>query len=392
MYQIVIVCSSDFSEAGPEGAVLEREVVALARRHGIRIIGPNTMGVFGAKTNFHGIIVTIGPLYGSTSMFSQSGNFGVQMMMRGIEEGLGFNKFVSSGNEGDLNCIDYLRYFGDDKSSRTIVGYLEGVDAGSEFLAVAKKISREKPVIILKSGRTESGIRAATSHTGAIAGSLDSYEAAFRQSGIIQVSTIQEIVDCAKVFSEFPLPKGKRVAILTRGGGWGVMTADFCHESGLEVPLLPDKIIKKINKILPRYWSRGNPVDMVGITEFEPFLECLEIMACWDGADAIIALAGMTGSWWKFDEKEELLERARIDRDILAKVEAAAEEQEGRTSALARQLITETGKPILFVDVAFREAQLRSIQELRAISYSEPERAVGALKRMVDYKSYLDSL
>ncbi|MFC1823446.1 acetate--CoA ligase family protein [Thermodesulfobacteriota bacterium] len=388
----VIVVSSGFSEAGAEGASMERELVSRAERYGMRIVGPNTMGIFSARSRFHAMMPSIEPLHGGASMFAQSGNVGTQMAMRGIEEGLGFEKFVSSGNEGDLTCVDYIRYFGRDKATHVIMGYLEGVDSGSEFISAAAEISREKPIIILKGGRTGSGMKAAASHTGALAGSLDIYEAVFRKTGIVHVATTNGVIDCAKAFSEFPLPRGKRVAILTRGGGWGVITSDCCEEIGLEVPPLSDDIMKKMNKILPSYWSRGNPIDLAGITGFDPFLECLEIVAHWDGADAVIGLGGRTGTFFRLNEKEDFLERIQIDRVGFEKMEGEARAQEKRMSSLARHLIKETGKPIMFVDLASKEDQLKSIEELRAISYANPERAVRALKWMYDYKMHLESL
>ncbi|MFC1822340.1 acetate--CoA ligase family protein [Thermodesulfobacteriota bacterium] len=388
----VIIVSSGFSETGPEGDNLEKEVVARAERYGIRIVGPNTMGLFSAQSNFNGIMSTIEPLHGAVSMFSQSGNFGNQMLVWGMEEGLGFDKYVSSGNEGNLTCIDFLRYFGRDNATHIVVGYLEGVNLGSEFLSVVKEISREKPIIIYKGGRTERGSQAAASHTGAMTGAWKIYESAFRQTGVIQASTAKEVVDCAKAFSAFPLPKGNRIAILTRGGGWGVITTDVCQENGLEVPPLSDGIRKKISKILPEYWSEDNPVDLVGVTNLEPFLECLEILAYWDGADAVIALGGRVGPIYIFNDNEAFLERVQLTSDSFSKMAAESSSEDVKMASMAGELMKATGKPITFVDITPREAQLKSIRELRTISFPTPEKVVKVLKRMYDYRQYLESL
>ncbi|MBW1710788.1 MAG: CoA-binding protein [Deltaproteobacteria bacterium] len=165
----VIVVSSDFSETGPEGARLEREVVAAARAHGIRIVGPNTMGVFSAGTDLHALMVPVMPSHGAVSMFSQSGNLSAHMLLWGLEEGVGFEKFVGSGNERDLTCVDYLRYFDQDKATQVIMAYLEGLEPDTDMYLVDKEVSRKKPVIFFRGGRTSAGGKAAASHSGAMA-------------------------------------------------------------------------------------------------------------------------------------------------------------------------------------------------------------------------------
>ena len=216
----LIVITSDFSETGPEGAKLERRVVDQARHFGMRLVGPNTMGLFSAQSSLHALMPPVEPLKGPVSMFSQSGNVGTQFLAWGVDSGIGFEKFVSSGNEGDLTCVDYLKYFSADEATRIIIAYLEGVDPDSDFLPVARQVSRRKPVVIFKGGRTRAGSRAAAAHSGALAGSYKIYQAVFRQAGLIEAATTQEIMDCTKALATYPIPRGKRVAILTRGGGW----------------------------------------------------------------------------------------------------------------------------------------------------------------------------
>jgi acetyltransferase len=166
----VVVISSDFSETGALGAKLEKEVVDRAGKYGIRLVGPNSMGIFSAESNLHAQMPPIMPLIGGVSMFSQSGNLGFQMLGWGAEEGVGFEKFVSSGNEDDLTCVDYLRYFAGDDATRVVLGYVEGVDSGSDLIQTAREISKNKPIIVLKGGRTTAGGQAVTSHTIALAG------------------------------------------------------------------------------------------------------------------------------------------------------------------------------------------------------------------------------
>ena len=386
----VVLVSSDFSEAGQEGAALEREVVARARKYNIRVVGPNTMGIFSAETSLHILMPTVEPPHGVVSMFSQSGNFGTQLLQWGEEEEVGFEKFASSGNEGDLNCVDYLRYFGQDKATGVILGYIEGVDSGSEFLSVAKGVSREKPIVIFKGGRSKQGAKAAASHTGAMAGSFEVYESAFRQAGIIRVSKIYEIIDCAKAFSSFPLPKGNRVGILTRGGGWGVITTDTCAANNMKVAPLPDEVIKKISNILPKYWSHGNPIDMVAVAAMEPFMECLEILASWEGVDSVIALAGRTGSFFKVSKEKDFHGNMKPVREILLKMESDVHKSHGNMISFAKELMLKTEKPIMFVDLSLNDEEVKNLRGYRPFAYPTPERAVKALRRMWDYKQFLN--
>ena len=224
----MVVITADFSETGPAGAALEADVIKMAQKYGMRIVGPNSMGIFSSQKELHALMPPTMPLKGPVAMVSQSGNVGVQMLAWGMDEGVGFEKFVSSGNEGDLNSADYLAYFAHDDTTRVILAYMEGVGPGLDLYPVARQAALQKPVLLFKGGRTRTGGKAAASHSGAIAGSNRVFKAAMRQAGVIEIQTSQAMMDCAKAFSNLPLPKGNRVGILTRGGGWGVITSDAC--------------------------------------------------------------------------------------------------------------------------------------------------------------------
>ena len=387
----VIVVTSNFSETGPEGAKMENEIVKKARGYGIRIVGPNTMGIFSAKSHLQALMPPVIPLHGPVSMFSQSGNLGTQMLAWGESEGVGFEKFVSSGNEGDLTCVDYLRYFGKDATTRVILAYLEGVDPESELLSVAREISHKKPIIVLKGGRTDIGGKAAASHSGAMAGSTHIYKAVFRQTGMVEVSSSQGLIDCAKAFSYLPIPRGNRVAILTRGGGWGVITADACEENGLVVPPLPDDMIGKLNKILPEYWSHGNPVDMVAVIRQQPFLECLEILANWEGIDAIITSGGTGGMTFKSPK------RSRLPKEIKAALVNSSNPSKknarnlNKTITHIKKLVERTGKPIIDENLFPSELNMDLFEPVQAVSFPTPERAVRVLHLMAEYRRFLNS-
>jgi acyl-CoA synthetase (NDP forming) len=391
--RFVVVVSSDFSETGPEGARLEQQVIESARRHGIRLVGPNSMGIFSARSSLHAQMPPIMPLTGGVSMFSQSGNLGFQMLGWGVEEGVGFSKFVSSGNEGDLSSVDYLRYFAADRDTRVILGYLEGVDSGADLIQAAKMVSKDKPIIVLKGGRTAAGGQAAASHTGAMAGASKIWKAALRQAGMIEVSTSQGLLDCAKAFANYPLPQGNRVGIITRGGGWGVITVDGCAENRLEVPPLPQKLIRKLDKILPKYWSRGNPVDLVATIAKDPYLECLEILAAWDGIDAILALGAKRGVDSYPYSKEVKKPKPLLDAIMLATevIQQYAQKPDKVLMNLG-QLVKRHRKPIIAVSLASELSHRSFLEAFQVVSYPTPERAVRVLGHMVDYSRYLNSL
>ena len=387
----LVVITSDFSETGPEGAALERRVVDQARHLGIRLVGPNTMGLFSAQSSLHALMPPVEPLKGPVSMFSQSGNVGTQFLAWGVDSGIGFEKFISSGNEGDLTCVDYLKYFSTDEATRIIIAYLEGVDPDSDFLPVARQVSRRKPVVIFKGGRTRAGSRAAASHSGALAGSYKIYQAVFRQAGLIEAATTQEIMDCTKALATYPIPRGKRVAILTRGGGWGVITSDACEENGLIVPPLPEDIIKKLDAILPRYWSRNNPVDMAAVITPEPFMASLETLAHWDGIDAVIALGGRSHIPGRASENPEVRERLKAQEGLFKQMGAYYQGGQKKILEFIRQLIQETGKPIISVTMGPQDYHKESMEVYMLASYPNPERAVRVLRMMVDYGKFLAS-
>ena len=388
----LIVVTSDFSETGPEGAKLEREVVAKANEYGIRIVGPNTMGIFSAKPSLHALMPPVMPLHGPVSMFSQSGNVGVQMLAWGFDEGVGFEKFVSSGNEGDLNCIDYVEYFGQDIDTKVILAYLEGIDPDIRFKASIKEVSKKKPIVVFKGGRTKVGGRAAASHSGSMAGESRIFKGALRQAGMLEVLTSQALMDCAKTFSNYPLPKNNRIGILTRGGGWGVITADTCDENGLLVPPLPDGLIKKFDKILPKYWSRGNPVDMVATIARDPFLECLEILANWDDIDAVIAL-GAAERGFKFPHSPEVKEPKELVDTIQSITQFIDSRKDARSKTLEgiRSLVDSSGKPIVMVSIGTDASHKSYLEEYGIVSFPTPERAVRVLTQMCNYQKFLNS-
>ncbi len=388
----VVVVTADFSETGEDGARLEKEIADKARSYGINLVGPNTMGIFSAETNLHALMPMIMPLHGGVSMFSQSGNVGVQMLDYGQQENVGFDKFVSSGNEAVLTIEDYLNYFAADEKTKVILGYVEGVDEDSQFVPVAKEVTKKKPVLIMKGGRTDVGGNAAASHSGAMAGSTAIFRAAFQQTGVIEASNSQELIDCAKAFSSYPLPKGDRIGIITRGGGWGVLAADACEENGLSVPPLPEELIKEMDKLLPKYWNRKNPIDLVATIAFDPFPECMRMMVEWDGVDAVLALgAGFRSFSYQYSKEikgpKELLNNIERLKGYMADKEGRPDE----TLVQVVDMVKKSGKPIISVSIGSDYAHKEYSERYGIVSYPTPERAVRVLKHMTAYRHYLDS-
>lgn len=386
-----VIISANFSETGEQGVQMEKEIIEKARKYGIRLVGPNTMGIYSAQKNLHVLMPSILPLHGNVSMFSQSGNVGVQMLAYGMGQNVGFEKFVSSGNEADITAIDYLKYFYNDKNTHIILGYVEGFEKNTEFIPVARKISKKKPIIMLKGGRTDAGNKAAASHTGSLAGKSVMTRTAFKQAGVIETISTQEMIDCAKAFSNYPLPKGKRVGIITRGGGWGVLTADVCIENGLEVPQLQEDLIAEINNYLPEYWSKGNPVDLVAAIGEDPMPPCLTLMAEHDSFDAVICLgSGAVPSVFHHKEglegPKELLETI----DQILKNNEKRNKEPDKVFKLIGELVRKTGKPIFSVAIGSDESHRENIDKYGIVSFPTPGRAVRVLSNMYKYRRYLN--
>ncbi len=297
--KVVIVVASGFGEADEDGAALERRLAEIPGKYGTRILGPNTIGVFMPESKIDTIFVEHGDRAlasgGGVALLSQSGSVGSEALGYASNSGFGMRAFVGLGNKIDLNELDFLKYFGSDKKTKSIAVYVESIETGKAFLEKAKEISREKPVIVLKAGRTAAGQSAVGSHTGKLAGSSLVIEGAFRQYGIIRVLDDEELSDAAKVLSMSALPKGNRVAVLTAAGGYGVMCSDYIEESSrgakLEMAVLSDKTSTELNKINIGYASSKNPVDITAGADNDNYIESLKLLIEDEGVDIVICVA-----------------------------------------------------------------------------------------------------
>ncbi len=386
--KMAIVITSDFSETGEEGARLERELTATARSGGMRLVGPNTMGIFSAGARLIALMPPVRPRRGHVSFVSQSGNIGAQMLGWGEKFGVGFSKYVSSGNEGDLRSEDYVSFFGEDPETKVILSYIEGLDDGREFFNIARGITPSKPMIAFKGGKTEAGARAAKSHSGAMAGARELYEGMFRQAGIMWASTTDEMLEWAAAFSSLPLPRGNRVAILTRGGGWGVITADACNDLGLDVPPLDEDIIRALNGILPSYWSRGNPVDMVATIGMDAYIKCLRILISWDRVDAVISLSGDAGPLTTIIADVKTKAEGIVPSENLEKMSQQLSAGRVQFYEQVCELIGTYQKPIFAVGVNIVRGKQEVLPGFSLPQFRTPERAVRAAGKLYEYARY----
>jgi acyl-CoA synthetase (NDP forming) len=389
----MLLITSGFGEIGDDGLRLEKEVVAAAGKAGILILGPNTMGICNPHIDFYCTASHAYPVPGSTALVCQSGNMGTQLLAFAEQQDIGIRAFSGSGNEAMVTIEDYMEAFEIDDLTRTVVLYIESVKQGKRFFESAKRVSRKKPVVVLKGGRTEKGGKAAASHTGAMASDTRVFDAACRQSGIIQVDQPMELLDLSAVFSSLPMPKGDRVAIMTLGGGWGVITTDLCEEHGLTVPTLSEDIIERLNMILPPFWSHGNPVDIVG--EGDPSIPktCLEELLKWDGCDAVIHL-GIHGKRVLVNNMIDSVSRTdpNMNKETAQLFKEAIVNFEAEYTKYVIELTARYEKPVLGVslltDEISRTLYRADGQEYKSVFFPSPERAVKALWGMCSYQEW----
>lgn len=385
-----VLISSGFGETGPAGKALETELVQTARKAGVLLLGPNTMGICNPHIRLYCTGSAVQPEPGSTAMVAQSGNMGVQLLAFAEDQGIGIRAFAGSGNEAMITIEDYLEGFAVDRLTETVLLYLESVKDGRRFFENARRVGQRKPVVLLKGGQSEAGRRAAASHTGAMAGDRRVFDAVCRQAGIVKVEQPMDLLDLAAAFASLPLPRGHRVAIMTLGGGWGVIGADLCAQNGLALPELSPNILARCDALLPPYWSRANPIDLVGENDPNLPLTILESLMAWEGCDAVVNL-GILGRRVFLGRMGEAVKNFDPHGDN-GEIQAAIgliEAFEARFITRCVELMARHQKPILGVSL-LTDATARTVypvdgQKLRAVFYPTPERAIRALARMVEY-------
>ncbi len=356
----IIVITAGFKETGPEGAALEAEITALCRRAGVRLMGPNCLGLINTQAKLNASFAKQTPSVGSISVLSQSGALCTAILDWAAGRHLGLAKLISIGNKADLDETDFLEALAEDEATRVIVGYLENITAGDTFIKRAEAVAARKPVVILKVGTTAAGSKAASSHTGSLAGADIAYGAAFKRAGVIRAEGFEDMFDAATALAMQPLPRGNRVAIITNAGGPGIMAADAVESSGLVVASLGEELRSELARQLPAAASVGNPIDVLGDAGPDRYAMAVAAAQSAPAIDAIIVI---------------LTPQAMTDPAAIAR--AIAQHAHG-------------AKPLLAVFMGGQEV-MPGRDELVAAGlpdYSAPERAVRALKAMVEYAAW----
>lgn len=308
----VCVISAGFSEAGDSGQQRQQELLETARGHGLRIVGPNCMGVLNGadNTRMNGTFSRIFPEPGRLAFSSQSGALGLAVLEHASDLGLGISTFVSVGNKADISGNDLLLYWEDDPDTDVVLLYLESFGNPRKFSRIARRISRKKPIVAVKSGRTGAGVRAATSHTAAIAAGDIAVEALFKQTGVIRTETLEELFDVATLLSSQPLPRGRKVAIVSNAGGPGILAADALESHGAQVPPLSDETTQRLREFLPPEAGVSNPVDMIASASAENYERCLEVLGSAPEVDAVFVIFIPAGTT-EIDEVARAVARAK---------------------------------------------------------------------------------
>jgi acetyl coenzyme A synthetase (ADP forming)-like protein len=288
----VVVITAGFAEVGEEGRKREAALLEKIRRAGIRMVGPNCMGVINTDPNvrMHGTFSAIFPPAGNVAMSSQSGALGLSVLDYAKALNIGFSTFVSVGNKADVSGNDLIQYWAEDPNTDVILLYLESFGNPRKFGEIARRVGRTKPIVAVKAGRSQAGAKAASSHTGALATSDAIVDDLFRQSGIIRTGTLEEMFDVAALLANQPLPKGRRVAILTNAGGPGILAADACEANGLELGQLDNYTVTSLRAFLPAAASVANPIDMIASASPEHYRRSLELLLADPGIDAVVVI------------------------------------------------------------------------------------------------------
>jgi acetyltransferase len=285
------IISAGFSEGDAAGKEREKVVLEIARRYGIRIVGPNSLGVISPHHQLNASFARTSPMKGSIAFFSQSGAFCTAAIEYSIGEMLGFSAFVSSGNKADIDDADLVSYFANDPKTQCIAAYMESTRKGPELFKALEKASRKKPIVILKAGRSKRGAKAASSHTGALAGLDSSFDAVFKQTGVYRANTMFELFDAAQALANQPPLVGDGIAIVTNAGGMGVIATDYAEGMGLELAELSKESMDEIAKSCPPTWSWGNPVDIIGDADTARYANVLKAVGQAPEVKGILVIA-----------------------------------------------------------------------------------------------------
>jgi len=355
----VIIITAGFKEIGEEGRKLEQQVIQIAKQAGIRVIGPNCLGVIVPANKLNASFGGDLPSAGTTGYLSQSGALLAAILDMSNAKGIGFSKLISIGNKSDIDELDIIKSLGDDPDTQVIAGYLESIEDGNAFVREAEKISNSKPIILIKSGGTSAGAKAASSHTGSLAGTESAYEAVFERSGIIRCNSIKEQFDYAQAFANQPLPAGPNVAVITNAGGPGIMAADAIERRGLTFAKLADETVSKLAGYLPPAANLYNPIDILGDALADRYEFALDAILDDPNVDVVLML---------------LTPQAMTEAATTAKAIVKVSQQKRQKPVLA-----------CFLGAGKVEEGTKVLQIGKIPQYDSPESAVATIKVMADY-------
>jgi len=360
----VVVITAGFAEVGKEGKKQQDQLVRIVRSHGMRMVGPNCLGILNTElaVQLNATFAPTWPPEGSVAIASQSGAVGLALLDYARDLGVGISMFASTGNKAELSGNDLLEYWEADASTRVILLYLESFGNPVRFMQIARRVSRAKPIVVVKSGRTEAGARAASSHTGALAGMDVAVDALLGQAGVIRTETMEELFDLTALLANQPVPTGGRVAILTNGGGPGIMASDACESRGLELPELSARTIDSLRVFLPTAASVGNPVDMLASASAADYERALRLLLADERLDSVLVMFVPP-----------------IVTEAMDVAEAIRRATRGATKPVLCCLVGTYGVP----------TALKALREAKVPAYSFPEGAVLALARAVRYGRWL---
>lgn len=362
----LIVITAGFKEIGPEGRELESKLVQIARQYGMRITGPNNLGIMDTHTPINATFAKNFPIKGNVAFISQSGALCVAILDWSLKRGLGFSQFVSVGNKADLNEADFIEAAAEDPNTKVVCLYLEDVVNGDRFIEAARKATQKVPVIVLKAGNTAAGAKAASSHTGALAGSNTAYDAAMRHAGVIRAATMTELFDLAIAFTTQPIPKGRRTVVVTNSGGPGIVASDAVETNGLIMAHLTDASTEQLRAKLPPTANIHNPIDVVGDAHADRYQIALDTAMNDPQVDAAVVLLSPT---------------AVLDIREAAEITANAGQ-------------AHPDKPIVasFMGGEAVEVGVKYLNDHGIPTYPFPEPAIATLRGMLKYRELRDAV
>jgi acetyltransferase len=383
------IASAGYRESGESGEVAEASLLALANSLGMLIAGPNGQGVVSTPASLCLQIVAPYPPQGGISVASQSGNFVSSFLNYSRQSGVGIARAISAGNATQISVENFLDFFASDVETKVALTYIENVGDGQSLLKSMKNITAVKPLVVLKGGATAAGSKAAQSHTGAMASNDRVFFGATRSCGAIKVSSVEEAFDTAATFATQPLPRGKRVAVLTTVGGWGVVTADAIARDGvLDLVDLSDDLMSKLSALLPPRWSRNNPIDCAGGETRDTVTEIMDIVAAHDSIDAVIFL----GIGIQSNQAKMMRFGGFYPDHGLERIVSYHEKQDERYALTAREVASKYGKPILIAtELAVADPQNAgpaAVRESGAYCYPTGARAATSLAHLYEYAKY----